>query len=164
MRFFVVFAALLSVFYCVYLPTSQSRPYAKYLEVLAEVCGAVLRTLAQDASVSEASIISPLFTVEIVPGCDGLEALALFGCAVLASPVVWRRRIVFLLSGAIVLMTVNVIRLVSLFYIGVYFPNALDRVHWDLWPGFLIVAIFACWFIWARWAQHHGGTCGDTAG
>ncbi len=88
---------------------------------------------------------------EIIPGCDGTEGFALFGSAVLASPFLLRARVFFLMIGSIVLFVVNTLRLVTLFMLGLYWPDVFHSAHMDLWPGFIIVAVMVCWLSWARW-------------
>ncbi len=93
----------------------------------------------------------------IVRGCSGIEATALFGAAVLASPVSLRSRISFLLIGAAALTVVNILRSVTLFFVGVHFPKAFERIHFEAFPVVLLVAVMLCWLIWARWAvRKHG--------
>jgi exosortase H (IPTLxxWG-CTERM-specific) len=156
-RFVLVFSLLIAVFYAAYLPFIETPWFKTYLAILAEACGGIVGLLGQEVAVNDRWVVAPAFSMEIVSGCDGLEATALFVSAVLASPVPLRSRLVFMAIGTGVLMMINLARIVSLFYIGVYFPKALDRIHFDAWPGLLIVLILGCWLIWARWAARTRG-------
>ena len=90
------------------------------------------------------------FPLPIVPGCDGLEALGLFCAAVLASPVPLRSRLAFAAIGSVGVFAINILRIVSLFLVGAHFPKRFELLHWDLWPGLLILVIMSSWMIWAR--------------
>ncbi len=89
-----------------------------------------------------------------------MEALALFGSAVLASPVPWLSRLPFLAIGTVALLLVNTIRIASIFIIALENEELAEYLHWNIWPGVLIVSVLVCWLVWARWAvrrlQHSG--------
>jgi exosortase H (IPTLxxWG-CTERM-specific) len=153
-----LFGLLLALFYALYIPFSgEEGPFGTYLGFLANVCGAVLQLFGQNVTVNDRSISSSEFSIMIVRGCDGIEAMGLFAAAVLASPVALRYRISFLAAGVAALVAVNILRAVTLFCIGVYFPKIFERVHFEAWPGVLIVAVLTCWLIWARWAARKQG-------
>jgi exosortase/archaeosortase family protein len=44
----------------------------------------------------------------------------------------------------------NVIRLVSLFYIGTYAPKQLDLFHLLIWQGVMILSVVMLWLFWVR--------------
>ncbi len=69
---------------------------------------------------------------------------------VLALPVSLLSRVCFAFVGTLVLLAVNMIRIVSLFWVGVHFPKAMDTMHLDAWPAFLVVAVLICWLTWAH--------------
>jgi exosortase/archaeosortase family protein len=163
-RFVIGFALILGVFYAAYLPLSQTATYDSFLCWVAEVCGAALRVLGQDARevcgaalrvlgqdarVSGKTISSPAFAVAIIPACVGMEMTALFVAGVVAAPVSWRSRMTFALLGVLALFAVNLARIVSLFCLGVYFPAAFEVVHVDFWPDVLIVVVLFYWLLWA---------------
>jgi len=113
-----------------------------------------------EANAPGPAIFSGMYGMRVVPGCDGMEVLALFGAAVLASPVPWSPRLFFLAVGTLVLMVINVIRIASIVIIGIENEELAENLHWNIWPGVLIVSVLACWLVWARWAvrrlQHSG--------
>ena len=151
-RFVVVFVVLLGLFYIPYSIVSQTDAYsARYLSVIARVASEVLNLLGQETKATGALMASPDLAFRIVPGCDGLEPFALFGSAVLAAPVALRARLIFLVLGTTALAIVNLLRIVTLFMIGVFYPDTFRAMHGDLWPGFIIVAVLVCWLTWARW-------------
>jgi exosortase/archaeosortase family protein len=153
-RFVIVFILLIGVFYAFYVPISQTPAYQSFLAMFAQATGAILSIMGQDVTVIGVDVESSLFHMQIVPGCDGMEAMALFVSAVLASPVSLRLRIWFMLPGILGVLLVDLVRLVSLFYIGTNWPAALHVMHWDIWPGLLIVIVLSSWLVWARWVWH----------
>lgn len=160
-RFVFWFGVSIATFYAVYLPVSQTQAYKSYLAFLAHAANGVLLAMGHSTEVVGTDIVSPGFRVSVVPGCDGMEALALFGSAVLASPVPLRARLLFLAAGVSALTAMNVLRVLSLYLIGLHFAGAMHTAHWDIWPGILIVMVMVSWFIWAKLALRHVGTRTD---
>jgi len=111
-----------------------------------------LRVLGEDARVLGAVVTSSRFSVSIVEGCDAIQPVGLFVAAVLASPVAWMPKFPGLLVGAAFLTVMNLVRIVSLFYIGIYFPKAFDMMHRDVSQGLFIVLVVLTWVLWALWA------------
>ena len=123
-----------------------------YLPFNANVSGAILSYLGQDITVAGSSISSPVFSVNVAPECSGIEPIALFVCAVLAFPSPFFRKILGLIVGVVFLASLNFVRVVSLFLIGVYFPGALHIMHVEIWQGLFIVFAVLFWIMWLRWA------------
>ena len=90
-----------------------------------------------------------------------MEMAALFGVAVLASPVSLRSRMFFASVGTALLLAANVVRIVSIAYVDTHFPDWTGFVHWDVWPGVLIAMILLFWLIWARRAARRQVTYRD---
>lgn len=159
-RFALTFGVVLGLFYLVYIPLSQSPVYEHYLAFVAKASSLCVKLFGVDAHTNGPYIGSGTFGIRIVPGCDGMEALALFGSAVLASPVPWVSRLSFLAVGTVALLVVNTIRIASIFIIALKNEELADYLHWNIWPGVLIVSVLVCWLVWARWAvrrlQHSG--------
>ena len=81
-----------------------------------------------------------------------MEPAALFISAVLASPVSWGSRLLAAVVGTALLLTINLIRIISLFLCAVHWRSAFDVMHLDVWQAlFIFLAIFL-WAIWAAWA------------
>ena len=88
----------------------------------------------------------------IVRGCDAIEPVAAFTAAVFASPVSFWLKIPGVVVGALALLLINLARLVSLFFVGIYFPAAFDLIHMDVWQAAFIVLAICFWAIWVQWA------------
>ena len=80
---------------------------------IARVCGGILGALGEPVAVDGTRIHSPTFAVEIENGCNGLETVLLFGCAVLAFPAPWKRRLAGLAAGLVAIEAFNLVRVVT---------------------------------------------------
>ncbi|MCX6094240.1 MAG: archaeosortase/exosortase family protein [Candidatus Bipolaricaulota bacterium] len=95
------------------------------------------------------SIVSGQLAISVVTACTGLFATGLYVIAVLLFPASWRARLVGCVGGVCVLFVVNIIRLASLYYVGVHWPSALDVVHQVVWQSLVIAIVVAMWLLWA---------------
>lgn len=152
-RAVVVFAVLMGFFYgFIHSPFVGSEAFQPYLELIASVSGGLIGFLGQPTSVVDTSVNSPDFSMRIVRGCDAIEPTAAFVAAVLASPVSLWAKIPGILIGTLALVVINVVRLVSLFFVGIYVPSVLDFMHFDFWQAAFIVLAICFWAIWVQWA------------
>lgn len=153
LRAVLIFAVLMCAFYTIdYTPFLTSGVLASYLALIAIASMDLLNLLGFDVTVAGTSIYSPGFSVQIARGCDGLEPVAAFIAAVLASPVPLRMKLPGILIGSSSLLVLNLFRVVSLFLVGTYFPNAFDLMHHELGQAAFIVVAVAFWAVWVTWA------------
>jgi exosortase H (IPTLxxWG-CTERM-specific) len=89
------------------------------------------------------------FTVAIGNGCNGAWAHLIFLASVLAYPATWKEKLLGLAVGQPVLVVLNVVRVVSLFIIGVYAPAIFRAAHVYVWQFLIIGFAMLILFIWA---------------
>lgn len=156
LRFLALFCPFIGLFYLCWWTPWFTAGFSEYLRLNAIAASSILSLFGQDTSSSGRYIHSTRFALEIKRGCDAVEPSALFIAAVFAFPVPLGRRALGMLVGTVCLMVVNVVRIVSLFYVGVYFPKAFKAVHLDVWQALFILLALLLWIVWARWAIRRG--------
>ena len=130
--------------------TPSNSSYVIYVGWNAEISGMVLRALGQDVTVSERALVSGQgASIQVERGCDAAAASALFVSAVLASPVPWLSKIGAAAVGTVLLAVLNLIRVMSLFLVRVYYPKAFDVMHLDVWQALFIFLAILFWAVWA---------------
>jgi len=154
LKFLLIFFILLVVFYVF---TEFSLIYKKrfvpwHLHLIAKVSGHLLSLLGQNITVTGSSIHSPRLTANIIRGCDAVEAIALYVCAVLAFPLPFLKKLTGIIAGTLVLLILNLIRIVSLFLIGSYSTRIFDLMHIDIWQALFIFFAVLLWILWLLWA------------
>lgn len=152
--FLLIFGVLASLFYAItfFWPFYREQLFPLVLRLTTKSAGAVLAFLGQDIAVRDIFISSPGFSVRIVRGCDAVEPMALFVCAVLAFPSPLLKKLPGIVAGMLILALLNLVRIVSLFLIGVYAPSLFGVMHVDVWQGVFIVLALVLWLLWLLWA------------
>ena len=104
------------------------------------------------------------FAYDITIGCTGLLPAAVLAVAILASPGTLGSKQRGLVVGVPLVLTVNLLRLVHLFYLGIHAPNHFVLAHTLLWEGTMVLFTFVTWLLWTRWADwREGGQRRDPA-
>ncbi len=57
-----------------------------------------------------------------------------------------------MIIGALLLLALNLVRIVSLFLIGVYSPRIFALMHIDVWQALFIFFAVLFWILWLLWA------------
>ena len=81
-----------------------------------------------------------------------MDPAALLVAAMVAFPSSWRAKLVGVLAGVATVLVVNVVRIVSLFYIGVHFPRVFEVVHVEVWPTAIMFLALFLFLVWVRYA------------
>jgi len=152
-QFVGLFALLMGVFYALtFIPVLNKKALPGLQKVNATVSTAILNFFGEGAAADKTIISSSRYSINIAHGCDAIEPAALFVAAVLAFPASFRSKLPALFAGTFLLLTINLIRIVSLFYTGIYWPAAFETMHVDVWqPAFIVLSLFF-WTLWAVWA------------
>ena len=90
------------------------------------------------------------FAISIEPGCNGVEAAIILIAAMLAFPAPWKHRAIGILAGLFAVQALNVVRVISLFYIGQWSVNAFEWAHLYLWQALIMLDVLIVWLIWIR--------------
>jgi len=90
------------------------------------------------------------FGVAIEAGCNAVEACIVLAAAMLAFPAPWRHRACGLALGFLAVQGLNVVRVISLFYLGQWNDTAFRVAHEYLWQGMIMLDVLVVWLIWVR--------------
>lgn len=121
--------------------------------LLALISSGILNLFGQNTIVAGTTVQSSVFGISVVTACTGIFITGLFLIAVVALPARWTVKLLGMGIGIGGIFLVNILRLVSLYFIGVHWPAFLDQAHQLIWQSLLIVIAVALWLFWAgRWA------------
>ena len=93
------------------------------------------------------------FTMEVRDGCNGANVVILLWAAILSYPAGRRWKLIGLGAGLAAIMPLNLLRLITLFYLGQYHPAIFDFAHLYLWEMLIIIDAMAVFALWVRRAE-----------
>ncbi|WP_337287513.1 exosortase H [Candidatus Methylomirabilis sp.] len=114
----------------------------------AVVSGFILNLLSLQATTSGTILRIEGFAAQIDDVCTGIFVVAIYLSAVLAYPSRVKEKLKGLLLGVSVILTLNLIRVVSLMYIGRFFPSFFETAHLLVWQSLIIFFALLVWLYW----------------
>lgn len=154
LRFFLLFVVLLVALFAFRISNFAAEHLTiPFTGVLAHISGGLIQLFDFDVA-AEGVVIRSLsngFAVAIAPGCDGIEAVIILVAAVLAFPAPWKHKLAGIAIGFLAIQSLNVVRIVSLFYLGQWSRVAFDWFHLYLWQALIVLDALAVWLIWLRY-------------
>lgn len=88
------------------------------------------------------------FAVEMRDGCNAVNVTILLWSAILAFPASWKLKALGMAVGTAVIQVVNVIRFISLFYLGQYSMTWFDFAHAYLWESLIVLDTLVVFWYW----------------
>ena len=122
-----------------------------YRKGLGMPCTNLIHWLAplEGVSAVQNHLVSPRADLEIVRGCDGAGALFLVVAAIFSFPETFRRKLIGLGLGILLMYGLNLVRITGLYFLIAYQRDWFPLVHTYLAPT--LVILLACLFF-AWWA------------
>lgn len=135
-----------------FLRTSLLREYVArpLAEGLASVSGLVLTLLSLKATTSGTILRVEGFAAQIGDACTSIFVVAMYLAAVLAFPSRAGEKLKGFLLGASTILCLNVMRIISLVYIGRHFPALFETAHLLVWQSLIIFFALLVWLYWTE--------------
>lgn len=89
--------------------------------------------------------------VKIMPGCNGVEAMICLAAAIIAFTATWKEKIVGLIVGFIAIQLLNIVRIISLFYLLQWNKEWFEWAHLYVWQALIILDALIVFILWVRW-------------
>ncbi len=99
------------------------------------------------------SIHAPGGGLNILNGCEGVDALFMLLAALLAAPVSWRARWRGALWGTLLIFSLNELRILTLFYAYRSDPALFYSLHANVTPIILVLLIGGYYYYWLEHEQ-----------
>jgi exosortase H (IPTLxxWG-CTERM-specific) len=90
------------------------------------------------------------FAVSIEAGCNGVEATIVLLAAMLAYPAPWKRKVLGIIVGTIAVQGLNIVRVISLFYLGQWNRSWFEWAHLYVWQALIMLDVLIVWLVWVR--------------
>ena len=117
---------------------------------MARISGVLIHLAGGHVDVAGKSLKVPGkgFAIAVEKGCDGINVVVLLWSAMLAWPAVLSAKLKGMLLGALVIETANLIRLITLFYLGQWNTGWFEWMHLYVWEVLIMLfglAVFSVW-------------------
>ncbi len=159
-RFFILFVVLQATLFGLELTPFVQRWFVEPWTVALAHISTNLVTLFDSTVVAEGRVIRSLtngFAVSIEAGCNGVEATIVLLAAMLAYPAPWTRKLVGILAGTIAVQGLNIVRVISLFYLGQWNREWFEWAHLYVWQALIMLDVLIVWLVWVRTLPRAGG-------
>ena len=103
---------------------------------------------SEGVTCSGTSISSPSFGMNIAEGCNGIYALAIVLAGVAAMPARWTAKLIGLALAVVLVMALNYIRIITLWYAGITSTFLFSTMHLYVWEFVIIALGAAYWYVW----------------
>lgn len=153
-RFFVLFLVMLLGLFTleIYQPV-EVAVINPFTAVIAKISVWIIE-LFDDNVISYGKIIQSKtngFAVEIQRGCNGIEAVIILFAAIFAFPATFKHKMIGFGAGFVAIQALNLVRIISLFYLGQWNATAFKWFHLYLWQALIILDALVVWLIWLRY-------------
>lgn len=153
-RFLILFMALLiSLFTLEMLVTVQDHVITPFTSLLASISAEII--LPFDSSVIAYGKVLQFkdtgFAVSIEAGCNGVEATIVLVAGVLAYPASWKAKALAICIGFLAVQALNLVRIISLFYLGNWNMEIFTWIHLYLWPSLIMLDVLIVFTVYLRY-------------
>jgi len=152
-RFFVLFTILLiGLFALEILQPAEKYVIIPFTSFIADISVWIVQFF-DDNVVAYRNVIRNAttgFGVRIERGCNGVEAVIILFAAIFAFPAPIKNKLIGFTIGFFAIQLLNLVRIVSLFYLGQWNQVAFEWFHLYLWQALIILDALVVWLVWLR--------------
>ncbi|MCW5518718.1 exosortase family protein XrtF [Aureitalea sp. L0-47] len=162
LRFIALFLGtyvLLSLCYGLYLKLSEGGEYPPDVitHLVAKQSSDLLNSFGYDAEVVPGEskpmmklIVEGKFLAQIIQGCNSLSIIILFTSFIVAFAERFRKTLLFILAGGVLVYAVNILRIAILSVALYEYPQHKEILHGVVFPGLIYSMVFLLWMLWIR--------------
>jgi exosortase H (IPTLxxWG-CTERM-specific) len=158
LRFAALFILILVVLFTLQLmPVGQSLVVTPFTAVIADISATLLSAVDPGVEASGKIIQDRQsgFGVSIEAGCNGIEATIVLVAAILAFPSSLFSKLVGIAVGFLAIQLANLLRIVSLFYLGQWNQTVFEWAHLYVWQSLIILDVLIVFLVWMRFSSAH---------
>ena len=152
-RFFVLFTVLLvGLFTLEILQPAEKYVILPFTAFIADISVWIIQSF-DDNVMAISNVIRDKttgFGVRIERGCNGVEAVIILFAAIFSFPAPIKHKLIGFVIGFFAIQGLNLVRIVSLFYLGQWNQVAFEWFHLYLWQALIILDALVVWLVWLR--------------
>lgn len=153
LRFFLIFLGVQGLLFGINMLTPvQQYAVLPWTAALAHVCAWLVMAFDTTTAAAGKVLFNTVtgFGVSIEPGCNGIEACIVLAAAIVAFPAGWRHKLRGLAVGLVAVQALNVVRVISLFYLGQWNDTVFRFAHEYLWQALIMLDVLVVWLWWVK--------------
>ena len=157
-RFLLLFGVSLALLFGLLLAPVTEPAIARFTTGLVTVSAVLIRFFGGHAVAIGDLLQDPTtrFSIQMAYGCNGAHVTILLWAAVLAFPAPWMQKAKGLAAGTAAIHLVNLLRFISLFYVGQYSRAWFDFAHLYLWESLMMLDTLVIFWTWAYFVRKSG--------
>lgn len=146
LRFAGMYLFYISLFTLLYISFKDDL---RFLNIsTATTLSVLLDVLGVHTTVNEAVIYLDFIALEVIGECTGIYEIVVFSGCILAYPASSGKKLAGIAFGIPFVLGINMVRLISLAFVGVWYPSMFDYVHYYLWQVTLIIIVVFVMLVW----------------
>jgi exosortase H (IPTLxxWG-CTERM-specific) len=152
-RFLLTFIILVTALFAAELTAPVQKYFVLPWTEMLTKAAAYLVQWADPTVISRGKVLATAqgtFAISVEAGCNGIEALIILVAAILAFAAPWRHKIWGILLGAFAVQALNLVRVISLFYIGQWSMPVFHWMHLYAWQALIMLDVLFVWIFWIR--------------
>ena len=153
LRFFLIFLAVQAALFTAELTRPvQQAIVIPFTESIASLSAWLIKAF-DSGVIAYSNIIRDQqsgFAVAIEAGCNGVEATIVLVASTLAMPAPWKLKLIGIGSGFLAIQGMNLLRIITLFYLGQWNKTAFDWAHLYIWQALIMLDVLIVFLIWLR--------------
>lgn len=146
LRFIGPYLFYIALFTLIYVVLQEKFAFMNVLT--ADALSILMSFLGFESSSYGQSVYMDGFSVMIIDECTGMYELLVYAGCILAYPTTRNKKLLGLVLGIPAMFGVNMVRLIFLSFVGIFYPAMFSYVHYYLWQItfiFLIVMFMLLW-------------------
>ena len=153
-RFLFLFCGVLATLFAVeMLKPVQEAIIQPFTSLLATISTAVILPF-DDTVITQGRVLRDAttgFAVSIEAGCNGVEAAIVLIAGIAAFPASLKNKAIAILAGFLFVQALNIVRIISLFYLGQWNYTVFEWFHLYLWPVLIMLDVLIVFAIYLQW-------------
>lgn len=123
-----------------------------YTEMVVHLSAWLMQPFGIVRGINGSVIMLDGLSLDVLFGCNGLEAFLIFAVAVLAFPAKMIKKIWGILAGFLVIQVLNVLRIAALGLSGIYLKHYFEYIHIYVAQGIMIAFSLVLFLLWLSYA------------
>ena len=145
-KYIITYALIITGLISIYLLFQENLAFLNNLT--AGALSLLLNIFGINSTHDSTAVMASGFSVNIIDECTGIYEILVYTACVLAYPTSTNKKLAGIAMGTPLLLTINMVRLLFLVFIGIWHADLFDFFHYIIWQITLIVFVALVLLLW----------------